>query len=154
MGSTALIHFRVCPAVTGSDRQHQGCRFRVLQTKQSVIGSSPTGEQKEAHVNAELLFKQGQNPRRLAEATGTDRSAQTLARLIREGDKEFVQTVFLQCPQGRDTTDPRKAEVKATHTCSQNTSQIWNFDRIAEVQPEIPQCFAHKLGWARASQGI
>jgi hypothetical protein len=135
--------YRARPAAACSDRQHKGCRFRMLQAKQTVIGCSPAGEQKQGHVNAELLFKQGQNPRRLAKATGTDRSAQTLARLIREGDEQFVQSVFLQCPQGCDTTDPLKAEIKATHTCSQNTCQIGNLDRIAEVQPEIPQCFAH-----------
>ncbi len=54
------------PPGVRSDRQYQCLYFWVLQAKQAVISGSPTGVQKQGHVNPELLFKQGQDLYRLA----------------------------------------------------------------------------------------
>lgn len=140
--------------MAGSDRQHQRCCFRVVQAKQAVIGCTPAGEQKQGHINPELHFKQGEHSRRLTKSAGTNRPPKTLVRLIRQRRKQFIQSVLLQRPQCGDPADPLKAEIQISHTCSQNTCQIWNLNLFAVVHPEIPKRLAHELQWIRAPQGM
>lgn len=118
-----------------------------------VFRSPAAGEQKQGHVDSELLLEQGDDPRGLAQSTVTDRPTETLARLFTQRHKQFVEPVFLQGLNRRDPADLIKAEIEATQAGPQGLRQVWHQDLITEMTTEVMQCVAHHLQGAAAALG-
>ena len=114
-------------------------------TENPILGCTPAGEQKQGHVNAKRLLKQGQNTRSRAKPAGSYRSAQTLARLLAESLKQLIEAEIQQGLRGGHPTDLIKTELQTAFCQSQTLSQLLHRNRLREMEREVGQGRCHNL---------
>jgi hypothetical protein len=88
----------------------------VQTAEATIVGSTPACEQEQRHLNAKGLLKQRDNATGLSQATGLDRMAESLARVLGERGKQLVEAMFLQGLSRCHATNLIKTEFETVFT--------------------------------------
>ncbi|MGB5135739.1 MAG: hypothetical protein WBN89_11250 [Prochlorococcaceae cyanobacterium] len=145
-----MVHFpplehRPASRVTTSGRQHQCIGIWTPSTEHAVIGGSATGEQEQRHVDPERPLKQCDHLAGLSQSTGTDGPAQSLARLISQGSKQFVEAVLLQRLRWRHAADLINADQQTLIRAAKCLRYLSESLGLAEMVRQVPQASSHDL---------